>query len=55
VFGMLTVIFGFHLPPIYAFGIPCLVFLVVGLVSAAMFLKTKRSRRKHEPGDLDGS
>lgn len=55
VFGMLTVIFGFHLPPIYAFGIPCLVFLVVGLVSAAMFLKTKRSRRKHEPGDQDGS
>ena len=47
-FAMLTVIFGFHLPPRYAFGIPCLTFLLVGLIAVFMFLKTKRSHRKHE-------
>ncbi len=47
-FGMLTVIFGFHLPPRYAFGIPSLVFLLVGLIAAGMFWKTKRSHRKPE-------
>jgi uncharacterized membrane protein YuzA (DUF378 family) len=46
--GALTVIFGFHLPPKYAFGIPSLFFLIVGLGALAMFQKTKRSRRKRE-------
>jgi hypothetical protein len=44
-FAMLTVIFGFGLPPKYAFGVPALVFLVVGLVATLMFQKTKRSKR----------
>src|SRR5262245_16379551 len=48
IFATLTVIFGFHLPPKYVFGIPSLVFLVVGLVAAGMFQKTKRSRRENE-------
>ena len=50
-FAMLTVIFGFHLPPKYAFGIPALVFLVVGAVSLMMFAGTKRSRRHHPDKD----
>ena len=44
----LTVIFGFHLPPKYAFGVPALSFLLLTLVSFGMFQKTKRSRRKRE-------
>ena len=47
----LTVIFGFHLPPRYAFGVPALSFLLMSLVSFGMFEKTKRSRRKRERGD----
>jgi hypothetical protein len=47
-FATLTVIFGFHLPPKYAFGIPSLSFLLVGLIAAIMFQKTKRSHRKQE-------
>jgi uncharacterized membrane protein YuzA (DUF378 family) len=46
--SVLTVIFGFHIPPKYAFGIPALFFLLVGLVAVALFQKTKRSRRKPE-------
>lgn len=45
--GVLTIIFGFHLPPKYAFGIPSLTFFVVSLVALFMFQKTKRSQRKH--------
>lgn len=45
-FAMLTVIFGFNLPPKYAFGIPALVFLGVGLISLLMFNRAKRSKRK---------
>jgi uncharacterized membrane protein YqjE len=45
-FAMLTVIFGFGLPPKYAFGIPALVFLVVGLASLVMFKRAKQSRRE---------
>ncbi len=43
----LTVMFGFHLPPRYAFGIPSLTFFLVSLVAFVMFQKTKRSKRKH--------
>jgi len=43
-FAMLTVIFGFNLPPLYALGIPALVFLAVGLLGLGMFMKAKRSR-----------
>ena len=46
--GCLTVIFGFHLPPRYAFGVPALTFLLLSLVSYLMFQKTKRSRRKRD-------
>jgi uncharacterized membrane protein YqjE len=46
--GVLTVIFGFHLPPKYAFGMPALAFLLLSLISLAMFQKTKRSQRKRE-------
>lgn len=45
-FAMLTVIFGFGLPPKYAFGIPAVVFFVVGLIAVLMFLKTRHSRRR---------
>lgn len=45
-FAMLTVIFGFHLPPKYAFGIPAAVFLAVGLLSVVMFKRAKQSRRE---------
>jgi hypothetical protein len=45
-FAMLTVIFGFGLPPKYAFGIPAGVFFLVGAVAVVMFQKTKHSRRK---------
>ena len=44
--GVLTIIFGFHLPPKYAFGIPSLTFFVVSLVAFIMFQKTKASKRK---------
>lgn len=44
--GVLTIIFGFHLPPKYAFGIPSLTFFIVSLVALLMFQKTKRSKRK---------
>lgn len=40
-FAMLTVIFGFHLSPRYAFGIPAAVFLLIGLVAFVM-LKIKK-------------
>jgi len=44
--GVLTIIFGFHLPPKYMFGIPSLVFLVIAVVAMVMFQRTKHSRRK---------
>jgi hypothetical protein len=50
VFAMLTVIFGLDLPPLYAFGIPMLVFLLVGAVALVMFKKTKSSKRAPETG-----
>jgi uncharacterized membrane protein YqjE len=49
IFGMLTVMFGLHLPPLYAFGIPMAVFLLVGLVSVVMFQKAKHSKRPADP------
>ncbi len=45
-FAMLTVIFGFDLQPKYAFGIPAVVFLVVGLLSLVMFKRAKQSKRE---------
>jgi len=45
-FAMLTVIFGFDLPPKYAFGIPTLVFFAVALVSFVMFKRAKASKRE---------
>ncbi|HET6348613.1 MAG TPA: phage holin family protein [Candidatus Krumholzibacteria bacterium] len=48
-FAMLTVIFGFHLPPKYAFGIPAVVFLLVGMASLLMFLRAKHTRRRTRP------
>jgi len=44
-FAMLTVIFGFDLPPKYAFGIPALVFLAVGSIAALLFLRVRHMRR----------
>ena len=44
VFAVLTIIFGFHLPPKYAFGIPALVFLGVGVVGAVMYKVKKASK-----------
>ena len=45
-FALLTVIFGFDLPPKYAFGIPALVFFAVTLVSFVMFKRAKASKRE---------
>jgi hypothetical protein len=47
-FAMLTVIFGFGLPPKYGFGIPALVFLLVGGVAVLMFERSKRSQRRKD-------
>jgi hypothetical protein len=44
--AVLTIIFGFDLDPRYAFGIPTLIFLVVGLLSFVMFKRTKQSHRE---------
>jgi hypothetical protein len=53
--GVLTVIFGFHIPPKYAFGVPCLTFFLLSLVSLLMFQRTKHSRRKRERGAAAGT
>jgi len=45
-FAVLTVIFGFHLPPKYAFGIPALIFFVLALISLVMFQKTRLTKRR---------
>ena len=50
-FAMLTVIFGFGLPPKYMFGIPALVFVLVGGVSVLMFQRAKSSKRKNSEMD----
>jgi hypothetical protein len=44
VLAVLTMIFGFHLPPKYAFGIPALLFLTVGALAALMFRVKKASK-----------
>ena len=44
VFLVLTIIFGFNLPPKYVFGIPALLFLLVGVVGAIMFRVKKASK-----------
>jgi uncharacterized membrane protein YqjE len=43
-FAMLTIIFGFDLPPRYAFGIPALVLLAVGAFGVIMFRFKKASK-----------
>jgi len=48
VLAVLTMIFGFHLSPKYAFGIPAILFLVVGAVAAIMFRIRKASRYRPE-------
>jgi uncharacterized membrane protein YqjE len=50
--AVLTMIFGFHLSPKYAFGIPAIMFLVIGTVAAIMFRVRKASKyrpEKHAP------
>jgi uncharacterized membrane protein YqjE len=44
--AVLTIIFGFNLPPKYAFGIPALVFLGVGTLAIFMFRCRKASKPK---------
>ena len=44
--AMLTIVFGFDLPPKYALGIPALVFLGVGAIAAIMFRFKKASKPK---------
>ena len=41
VLAMLTIVFGFGLPPKYAFGIPALIFLAIGSVAVIMIQKKK--------------
>jgi uncharacterized membrane protein YqjE len=43
-FAVLTIIFGFDLPPKYVFGIPALLFLAVGVFAAVMFRVKKESK-----------
>lgn len=44
-FAVLTIIFGFGLPPKWAFGIPALLFAAAGLFSLLMFQRAKTSKR----------
>jgi uncharacterized membrane protein YqjE len=44
--AMLTVVFGFDLPPKYAFGIPALIFLAAGAFAVIMFHFKKASKSK---------
>ncbi len=44
VLAVLTLIFGFHIPPKYAFGIPALLFLTVGVVAVIIFRVKKASK-----------
>ncbi|HXV12969.1 MAG TPA: phage holin family protein [Candidatus Krumholzibacteria bacterium] len=46
--AMLTVLFGFDLPPKYAFGIPALVFLAIGAVAVIMLRVKKASKYDRE-------
>ena len=50
-FAVLTIIFGFGLPPRWAFGIPALLFAAAGLFSLLMFQRAKTSTRAkpHSP------
>jgi len=43
-FAVLTIMFGFDLPPKYVFGIPAILFLAVGLLGIVMFKHKKRSK-----------
>ena len=43
-FAMLTVIFGFDLPPRYALGIPAAVFLLIGVTAVIVVRVKKRPR-----------
>jgi Putative Actinobacterial Holin-X, holin superfamily III len=47
-FAVLTIIFGFGLPPKYAFGIPALLLLAVGAFAVVMLRLKKRSKPKHK-------
>ena len=53
VLAVLTMIFGFHLSPKYAFGVPALLFLAVGAIAAIMFRVKKASKfhpeKQHRP------
>lgn len=49
--AMLTVVFGFDLPPRYALGIPALAFLVLGLVAVVMKERKKRPARRSGRSD----
>jgi hypothetical protein len=51
--AMLTVVFGFDLPPKYALGIPALVFLGVGAFAVVMFRFKKASKPKPAPKHRD--
>jgi uncharacterized membrane protein YqjE len=44
--AMLTVVFGFDLPPKYALGIPAVIFLLVGLVAVWKKNRSSRPRRR---------
>ncbi len=44
-FAVLTVIFGFDLPPRYAFGIPAGIFLLMGLVAVVMLRRARSAKR----------
>ena len=49
-FAVLTIMFGFDLPPKYVFGIPAILFLAVGFVGVLMFKQKKRSKPPSRQG-----
>ena len=49
-FAVLTIMFGFDLPPKYVFGIPAIIFLATGLLGLVMFKRKKASRPSSRQG-----
>jgi len=49
-FAVLTIMFGFDLPPKYVFGIPAIIFLATGLLGLVMFKRKKSSKPPSRQG-----
>ena len=49
-FAVLTIMFGFDLPPKYVFGIPAIIFFATGLLGLVMFKRKKGSKPPSRQG-----